>query len=144
MGIDVRPEVLIRRPRAEVAAYMFDPKNDAAWTTGVISCRPLTEGRLRKGSQVERTVKFLGKSFSYLYEVVDAEGDSFVELKVEKPFPMLVRYTLEDAPEGTRAEIRARGDASGFYRLAAPLMAPMVKRNIQKDLELLKKRVEAR
>jgi hypothetical protein len=144
MAIDVTTEVVIRRPRADVAAFMFDPRNDATWTTGVVECRPLDDGRLRTGSRVERHVKFLGRKFAYLYEVVDAEDDAFVEMKVEQPFPMLVRYELVDADGGTIARIRARGDATGFFRVAAPFMARMVRRNIGKDLELLKQHLEQR
>lgn len=143
MPIDVQPEIVIHRPRAEVAAFMFEPTNDGLWTTGVVECRPLTEGRLRTGSRVERVTRFLGRRFGYQYEVVAAEGDSFVELSVEQPFPMHIRYELRETPAGTHASIRARGEASGFFRLASPLLARMVRRNIGRDLALLKARVEA-
>jgi hypothetical protein len=143
MGIDVRPSIVIRRPRAEVAAVMFDPRNDSRWTTGVVDCRPLSEGRLRAGSRVERTTRFLGRRFSYLYETTAADNDVSVDLKVDQPFPMRIRYELQDAADGTLTSIRARGDASGFFRLAEPLLARMVARNIGKDLEKLKALVEA-
>ena len=74
MSIEVEKDVLIRRNRADVAAYMFDPANDAAWTSGVVTSRPLTEGRLRPGSRVERTTRFLGREFSYVYYVVDTDS----------------------------------------------------------------------
>ena len=138
MATDVRVELEIPRPRSEVAAYMFDPSNDARWTTGVIAVNPLTPGRLRVGSRVERTVKFLGKRFSYTYEVVDARDDVLVEMTVTEPFPMHVRYELADAgAASTRAAIHARGDATGFYRLMSPIMNRMVRRNIRRDLEAL-------
>src|SRR5262245_49739575 len=44
MAIDVRIEILIRLPRAQVAAFMFEPRNDKVWTSGVVDCRPLTDG----------------------------------------------------------------------------------------------------
>jgi hypothetical protein len=144
MSTDVRVETVIARPRADVAAVMFDPRNDAAWTTGVVEARPLTEGRLRVGSRVERTVKFLGRRFSYLYEVVAGEGDAFVEMTVTQPFPMHVRYELADVDGGTRATIHATGEARGFFRIAAPLMNGMVRRNIAADLAKLKALVESR
>lgn len=143
MGIDVRAEVLIRRPRAEVAAFMFEPTHDAIWTTGVVECRPLTEGRLRTGSRVERVSKFLGRQFSYLFEVIDASGDDYVEMRVNDPFPMQIRYQLDEAPEGTRASIRTQGDATGFFRLAAPFLGRMVRRSIENDLALLREYLEA-
>jgi carbon monoxide dehydrogenase subunit G len=138
---DVRVEELIRRPPDEVASVMFDPRNDAAWTTGVIAARPLTDGRLRLGSTVERDVKFAGRRFTYRYEVVAADERS-VDLRVARPFPMTVRYVVESVPEGTRTSIHAHGDARGFFRLAGPLLDRMVRRNITKDLRALKRLVE--
>jgi hypothetical protein len=142
MTIDIDTEVHIARPRADVAAFMFEPANDRVWTANVIASKKLTDGPLRDGSAVERTVKFLGRTFAYRYDVVAAEDERFVEMKVEKPFPMLVRYELEDAAGGTTARIRARGDGAGFFKMAGPLLAPMVRRSIGKDLVLLKRHLE--
>ncbi|HWU87874.1 MAG TPA: SRPBCC family protein [Kofleriaceae bacterium] len=138
MATDVLVELEIPRPRAAVAAYMFDPAHDARWTSGVIAVNPLTPGRLRTGSRVERTVKFLGKRFAYTYEVLDARDDAFVEMTVTQPFPMQIRYQLDDAgASATRVGIHARGDASGFYRLMSPIMNRMVRRSIRRDLDNL-------
>ena len=52
--------------------------------------------------------------------------------------PMQIRYQLDEAPGGrTLASIRAQGDATGFSKIAGPLMAVMVERNITNDLETL-------
>lgn len=142
MSTDIQTEVLIRRPRTQVAAFMFDPQNDAIWTTGIVDVRPLTDGRLRTGSKVERTSKFLARQFVYQYEVVDADGDRFVLMRVDEPFPMQIRYELEDSPDGTIARIHAKGDAGGFYRLAAPLLNRMARRSMTNDLEMLKEYLE--
>src|SRR4051812_31654209 len=75
LSTDVRVEIEIARPRAEVAAFMFEPRNDATWTSGVVAVRPLDEGRLRPGARVVRTAQFLGRRFDYQYEVAAAEGD---------------------------------------------------------------------
>jgi len=138
MAVDVRAEVRIERPRAEVARYMFDPKNDAEWTIGVVECRPLDPGPLSVGSRVERVAKFLGRRFAYTYEVIAIEPERAVEMTVTQPFPMHIRYELEDAVGGTIASIRARGEPAGFFRIAAPLMAGKVRSNIQNDLDLLR------
>ena len=142
MPTDVHVEVMIRRPPAEVTAVMFDPRRDAEWTTGVVASRPLSEGTLRAGFIVERDVKFAGRRFTYRYEVVQTDERS-LELGVAQPFVMAVTYRLDDAPDGTRASIHARGDAAGFIKLAGPLLNLMVRRNIGRDLEGLKRIVEA-
>jgi hypothetical protein len=142
MSINVRASILIRRPRAAVAAYMFDPRNDAAWTTGVVACHPLTEGPLKSGSRVERVTNFLGRQFTYEYRVIARDDDREVELSVDDPFPMRIQYELSDDGGGTLTTIRASGDARRFFRIAGPLLALMVRRNISRDLAQLKSQLE--
>src|SRR5256885_16168994 len=101
MTVDVRPVVLVRRPRRDVAAFMFDPANDLRWTGGITSSRPAQPGPLVKGATVIRTAKFLGRTFTYGYTVTAHDPDRLVELKVDRPFPMTVRYELDDAEHGT-------------------------------------------
>lgn len=141
---DITASVVIDRPRAEVAAYMFDPTHDAEWTTGVVEARPRHPGRLAVGSTVERRVRFMGREFGYEYAVIEADGDRFVVMQVDRPFPMHIRYELQPLGDRTRASIRATGDASGFFRLAGPLLDGMVRRNIQSDLDQLKTILERR
>ncbi len=143
MAIDVRPEVLVHRPRPDVAAYMFDPTNDLAWTGGITASRPTQPGPLVQGAIVERTARFLGRTFTYGYLVTVHEPDRLVELKVDKPFPMLVRYELDDAPEGaTLVAIHAVGSPGRFFGWATPIMARMVRRSITADLDRLRHQLE--
>lgn len=143
MAVDVRPTVLVRRPRGEVAAFMFHPANDLRWTGGITSSTPAGPGPLVAGATVERTAKFLGRRFTYGYVVTDHEPDRLVELKVERPFPMVVRYELADADGGTEVAIRASGTPGGFFGWATPLMARQVRKSIAADLDRLRACLEA-
>lgn len=138
MAVDVRPTTLIRKPRTDVAAIMFDPAHDTEWTGGITASRPAQPGPLALGSTVERDAKFLGRSLTYGYVVTADEPNTMVELKVERPFPMRVRYELEDRPEGTLVAIHASGEPGGFFGWATPLMARAVRKNIAADLERLR------
>ena len=138
MTVDVRPVVLVRRPRRDVAAFMFDPSNDLRWTGGITSSRPAQPGLLVEGATVERTARFLGRSFTYGYVVTKHEPDRLVELKVDRPFPMLVRYELDDATDGTLVAIHAAGSPGRFFGWATPLMTRQVRRSITADLERLR------
>jgi carbon monoxide dehydrogenase subunit G len=140
MSIDVAAEVEIPRPRAEVAAFMFDPNQDARWTTGVVEVKPLQDGLLRPGAKVDRVSKFLGRRFEYRIEVVAGEPQRFVEMVATQPFEMRVRYELEELDEGrTRVRIRTAGGGTGFFKVAAPLLAKMVRRSIAADLANLER-----
>jgi len=142
MGVDVRPEVLVRRPRGEVAAFMFDPANDLRWTGGITSSRPAQPGPLVTGAKVERTANFLGRTFTYGYVVTEHLPDRLVELKVDRPFPMLVRYELDDAPGGTLVSIHATGTPGRFFGWATPVMARQVRKSISGDLGRLRAALE--
>lgn len=138
MTVDVRPEVLIRRERRDVAAFMFNPGNDLRWTGGITSSKPAQPGPLVRGARVERTAKFLGRSFTYGYVVTAHQPDRLVELSVDRPFPMLVRYELENATDGTLVAIHATGTPGRFFGWATPVMARQVRKSIAGDLERLR------
>jgi hypothetical protein len=140
--VDVRPEVLIHRPRGEVAAFMFDPANDLRWTGGITSSRPDRPGRLQQGATVVRSAKFLGRSFDYGYLVTSHEPDRLVEMRVERPFPMVVRYELDDDQDGTSVAIHAVGTPGRFFGWATPLMTRQVRRSITADLTRLRNCIE--
>jgi Polyketide cyclase / dehydrase and lipid transport len=142
MAVDVRPSVRIRRPRHDVAAFMFNPDNDLRWTGGITASRPAQPGPLVRGAKVDRTAKFLGRTFTYRYVVTDHEPDRLVELQVDRPFPMRVRYELADADHGTEVTIHASGTPGRFFGWATPLMTRQVRASISHDLERLRSCLE--
>jgi hypothetical protein len=122
---------------------MFDPANDLAWTGGITSSHPDRPGPLTVGCTVVRTARFLRRTFTYGYTVTAAEPDQIVQMHVEKPFPMVIRYTLTDAgTDATTVEIHAVGSPGRFFGLFSPMMASQVRRSIQADLERLRMRLE--
>lgn len=62
---------------------------------------------------------------------------------VKAPFPMTVVDEFEPAGDGTRMRIHTGGDASGFYKVATPLLSRMVRRGVASDLHRLKRLLEA-
>jgi hypothetical protein len=138
MAVDVRPVLVVHRPRSEVAAFMFDPSNDLRWTGGITASTPAQPGPLVEGASVERTARFLGRRFTYGYVVTGHEPDQMVELRVERPFPMVVRYELKDTADGTLVAIHAAGTPGGFFGWATPLMARQVRKSITSDLHRLR------
>jgi hypothetical protein len=136
MSIDITAEVHVRRERGAVAAYMSDPANDREWIGGVREAQLLGAPPLAQGSRVRRVAKFLGRRVEYVTEVQRLEPGREVDMKaVEGPFPMRITYTFDDRDGGTLVRNRVRG---GGIRLIAPL----VRRNVQRDLERLRDRLE--
>ncbi len=145
MAVDVVSEMVIRRPRAEVAAYAGNPDNAPEWYVNIESVEWKTPPPLRVGSRLAFVARFLGRRLAYTYELVDvAPGERLVMRTAEGPFPMETTYTWESVGESeTRMTLRNRGEPSGFGKLAAPFMASAMRRANRKDLERLKSILEA-
>ena len=140
---DVTVEIEVARPRADVARYATDWRNDTEWIGALTEARLVTAPPFGVGSQVARTARFLGRRIEYVNEVVEYEPERRLVMRsVKAPFPMTVVYEFEDADGGSLMRIRAGGDASGFYRIAGPMLSRAVKKGIAGDLARLKRILE--
>ena len=143
-AVDVRTEIEIARPRAEVAAYAADPDNATEWYANIVSVDWRSPKPLAVGSRVAFVARFLGRRLSYTYEVRELVQDERLVLGTsEGPFPMETTYEWTDASGGTRMTLRNRGDARGFAGIAAPLLARAMRRANEQDLRRLKAMLEA-
>ena len=144
MSIDVLAEIHVRRPRDQVAAYMTDPGNDPEWIGGLREARLHGDGPLGEGSRVARVASFMGRRVEYVNEVTTLEPGRVLEMRsVKAPFPMHITYTFEDRDGGTVVRNHVQG-GGGLFSLGSPLFAPMVRRNVQQDLERMRDVLEAR
>jgi uncharacterized membrane protein len=145
MGIDVETEIEINRPRSEVAAYAADPTNATAWYENIESVEWKTPPAVAVGSRMAFVARFLGRRLEYTYEIAEySSGERLVMRTANGPFAMETTYTWADTPAGnTRMTLRNRGEPAGFSRIATPFLATATRRANRKDLERLKRLLEA-
>ena len=142
--VDVTTEIVIRRPRDEVAAFASDPANATAWYRNITSASMRTPPPLTVGSRIDFVARFLGRTLMYTYEVAELEpGRRLIQRTADGPFAMETTYTWDDVPDGTRMTLRNRGEPSGFASVAAPAMAAAMRRANRNDLRRLKELVES-
>ena len=140
MEVDVTTEIVIARPRREVAAYAADPDNAKSWYRNIKRVEWKSPRPLQVGSQIAFVAQFLGRTITYTYEVRElVPAERVVMATAEGPFAMETTYEWTDAPDGgTKMTLRNRGAPSGFAKVAAPMMTGAMRRANNKDLVRLK------
>jgi hypothetical protein len=137
MGIDITARVHVAREPAAVAAYMTDPANDREWIGGLREVALLGEPPLDVGSRVRRVAYFLGRRVEYVNEILALDATQLDMRSVEAPFPMRITYRFEPAADGGTT-------VSNHVRGGGPrVLAALVRRNVQRDLQRLRDVLEA-
>lgn len=142
--IRVETEVHINKPSEEVFAYISNFENNPKWQAGMIKAKWTSEGPLRPGSTYAQLAGFLGRRIESNFEVLEYEPGRLVKAaSTSGSFPITFTRMVEPESEGARVKAIIEGDASGFFKLAEPLLAVMVKRSVDKDYRNLKRVLEA-
>jgi uncharacterized membrane protein len=143
--VDVTTEIVIERPREEVAAFAGDPGNAPTWYANIKSVEWKTQPPIAVGSRLGFVATFLGRTLTYTYEIIElAPGKRLVMRTSEGAFPMETTYTWESqGGRATRMTLRNRGEPTGFGNIAAPFMAGAMRRANVKDLSRLKSLLES-
>lgn len=144
MSVNVLTEILIARPRSQVADYAANPSNTPEWYVNIESVEWKTSPPLRIGSRLAFVAHFLGRRLAYTYEIIELIPEERLVMRTtEGLFPMETTYTWEPVGAGgTRMTLRNRGEPSGFSKLVTPFMAAAMHRANRKDLARLKTLIE--
>lgn len=140
----VEHSVTIHRPVDRVFEYASTPGKDPTWVVASLRHEVLSSGPLRLGSITEEDVGFMGRRMRYVWEVTHYEPPTDFALRsVSGPLPATIRLRLEPLDSST-TKITLVGDARlpGLYRLAAPLMTRVARRQLDTQLRTLKSLLE--
>ena len=145
MAVDVETEIVIARPRDEVAAFAADPGNATAWYENIAEVAWRTPPPLAVGSRVAFVAQFMGRRLAYTYEITElVPGERLVMRTATGAFPMETTYTWAATPDGgTRMTLRNRGEPKGFARVGSPMLARAMRKATAQDLAQLKRLLEA-
>jgi uncharacterized protein YndB with AHSA1/START domain len=145
MAVREEHSVVIECPIEEVFAFTADPNNDALWESTTLEAERTSEGPLGVGTTFRNTTKFLGRRFDTSYELTEYEPPRKQCYRVTTgPIPGVVCYLFEPSDEGsTRFTQTFEAEVGGFFRLAEPLVARAIRRQMEADMETLKDMLEA-
>jgi carbon monoxide dehydrogenase subunit G len=135
----------VRRPPAEVFAFMADPVNLASWQTSKVSVETLTDGPPRQGYRIKERTKVGLRQWDQIVEFTEFEpGQALSTHIVEGSMPVDGRWTFhDDGASGTRVHFVAEGNLTGPMRLVEPLVRRAIARSFRHYHALFARNVEA-
>jgi hypothetical protein len=136
--------VVINRPVEDIEAYLDDLQKQSQWVTGYIEMRSQTEGPLRAGSRYTDVRQMLGQRLESTIEVAEYVPGQKRRLRtIEGPTSYEAVLTFEPVEGGTRVGYTIEGEARGVFKLADPILARIIQRQVETDFTNLKDLLEA-
>jgi uncharacterized protein YndB with AHSA1/START domain len=142
--VNVEITVTIDRPVEEAYAYLGDLRNLTEWNS-VVDEVVGAEHPMRVGSKHQLKLRLLGRRIEAAQEVTELEPNRRVVIKTGAPLSVTDTFTFEALGENrSRLTYLTVGETKGFFKLADPIVARVVKKQMTAQLETLKELLEAR
>lgn len=109
----------------EVFDFLADLRNEKAWNPRVVQIEKLTDGPLSSGSRFAGIYQGIGELTTDLVEFDRPRSFSF--RSVGSRMRIEGQFRLEPKANGTQLTLSAELMPQGFFRLFAPLMAPLIR-----------------
>ncbi len=137
--------VVINRPVAEVFAYVADLNTHAKWQDGLVEAKQTSSGPTGVGSTYRYITQIAGQKVETAGEVTEyAANQKYAFKSTSGPFPLKGGFAFESAPGGTHVRFFAAAEPGGFFKLAEPILAGTLQKQMETSLGNLKKFLEAR
>ena len=143
--IHIEDSIVINRPINEVFAYISDLTNAPEWQTRLLEVRRTTTAPLGVGSQFTFVRKFLGRKLEATNEFTQYLPNEVVTfVTTSGPVSVEASYLLQTRAADTRVTCQMAMKVEGFSRLAEPLIAASVRREMSAEFAYLKDLLESR
>jgi len=134
----------IERSPADVFAYLADVSHLTEWQSGVHSAVIEGGGEPCTGARVRESRTLLGKEHATTLEIVEFDPPRLFTLRaLDGPALFTVRHELEPSGDDTELTVVVEGEVKHLPAFAAGLMARGAERQFRKDVERLKRVLEA-
>ena len=135
--------IWIDRPPTEVFRFVANYENDTSWRQRVTKMTQSPVGETRQGTMTHEEMDFLGRRYVTIARVTAFEPDHRLDwASVEATTPASGWRLVQPERGGTRFSQVIQANLQGVYRLLAPLMISMFKKQMSQDVTRLKQILE--
>jgi len=122
-----------------------DQTNAPGWQRGLLDVRRTTAGPIGVGTRHDVVREFMGRRLTMSNEYTRYEPNTLVAFELSGTVPGQASYIVEPAGmDSARLIARIEMRPAGILRLAEPLMAAGLRRDVQANLRALKSLLEAK
>jgi uncharacterized membrane protein len=135
---------IARRPE-DVFAYIDDLASHGEWQEQVVSAQVDTEGETKVGTRSTEKRRMGKREQTMTYEVTEREPPrSFAFRGIDGPIRAVGRATIEPLDDGARSRVTLNLDfeGHGLGKLMLPLVRSQARKQVPKDQQHLKERLE--
>jgi carbon monoxide dehydrogenase subunit G len=133
---------VIRRSPEAVFAYLADRTNLPEWTSGVSSCRKVTQGAVGPGAKFRIEGKLAGRAFPSAYEITAYEPPARLSGRNTGLLTFHETFSLVPTAQGAEVTQTADLELGGHFFFLAPLLRLALMSQLRKDLATLKRVLE--
>ena len=136
---------IARRPE-EVFAYLDDLGRHGEWQEQLVSARVDTDGPTRVGTRVVERRRMGGREQEVVYEITEHEAPrGFAFRGTGGPIRVVGKGTVEPVGDGSRSRVTINLDFTGHGvgKLLVPMARSQARKQVPKDHERLKERLES-
>ena len=136
-------EVTIRRPIADVFAFVADLSNTPLWQGGVVHSASITPGPIRVGAMFEEDVKVAWFHVPTRCVITELESNQRVVFEASStPLEYRGEFRFEPVDGGTRLRVHGSGRMRGVWRLLEPVLQADATRTVNTEVGRIKSHLE--
>lgn len=141
--IRLREQIEVAEPAARVWELVGDYRHDPVWRAGVSTMDPSPAGPAEPGQTTDEHMRFAGRAYRNGGRVESVGPGRTLSWRTTSGVDAAGRRTVEELPGG-RSRVRLETDVrpTGLNRLLAPVLGPMLRRQLVGDLRRLRERAE--
>jgi uncharacterized protein YndB with AHSA1/START domain len=132
-------EIVINRPVEVVFAAVTDIPGWRRWQPGLLESRQTPPEPVGVGTQAVNVRANFGRRFAIRVDVTEfVPNHLFAFRSVSGPITVTIRMTLTPVAGGTRLQQRTEGQPHGFFKVAQPVLAYPLTKEMPDGLARLK------
>jgi uncharacterized membrane protein len=139
-------DIYIDRPPNVVFTFISDLENAPQWQSEVTESKLLTPGPIHAGSKFRETVRILGKPVEVTCEITEYVEPSVMGYKSTgaKALEFVGQFRVKPSEQGAMLHSSSTTYLKGLWKLLEPFFAGEVRRANDRELEGIKKLLEAK